>query len=358
MIRSEDDGERTNADAATADGSAGSESFDQGEADGEGDVAKRRSKNRVNARRSRERKRLMLDTLQQEHWQLHQENKRIKMDNDKLREAIETIKALQGGNSLPQQSIYSHTNKMAPMPINNNSIYNNPAPSTTNANNNSNNPPPAHACNPLLDLLAQQMWGQQSLPLANSIGAGINPMFTQLLLANVLQSAGGGFNSLVNSNMNNQQSQQIHTNTSNNNNGVTSPSFLTQQHGTSQTTTSNVSMTHQSQQQQVQQQQQQGVNGGAEGNGTNGVDPQPNLASFLQQLSSGLSNGALLNPVMTQSTGSAGGLASILQALGQQTQQQPQNLMQSQMGNSNDPTSMTMGQFQGAASGTAALGEM
>jgi hypothetical protein len=68
------------------------------------DIAKRRSKNRVNARRSRERKRLMLDTLQQEHWQLHQENKRVKTDNDKLREAITTIKSLQGNQAVPQSS--------------------------------------------------------------------------------------------------------------------------------------------------------------------------------------------------------------------------------------------------------------
>jgi bZIP transcription factor len=63
------------------------------------DKAKRRSKNRVNARRSRERKRLMMDTLQQEHWKLHVENKRIIMDNDKLRQAIATIKALRGKGS-------------------------------------------------------------------------------------------------------------------------------------------------------------------------------------------------------------------------------------------------------------------
>jgi hypothetical protein len=64
--------------------------------DGDGTItfslARRRSKNRVNARLSRERKRLVLDTLQQQHWQLHQENLRVKDENDKIREAISSIK--------------------------------------------------------------------------------------------------------------------------------------------------------------------------------------------------------------------------------------------------------------------------
>jgi hypothetical protein len=356
MIRTDDEGEPTSADAATADGSAASESCDQGDAgqDGEADVAKRRSKNRVNARRSRERKRLMLDTLQQEHWQLHQENKRIRMDNDKLREAIETIRALQGGNSLQQQSIYcnnnNNNNKMGPATMNNNGIINNTAQSTTHGNNNSNNPTPVHAGNPLLDLLAQQMWGQQSLPLANNIGAGINPMLTQLLLANVLQNAGGGFNALVHNNLNNQQPQQIHTNASSNNSNtsITNPSMVNNMQGTTQTT-HNVGMTLHS------QQQQQGVDAD---DGTNcGDSQQSNLASLLQQM---IPNGALPNPLMNQAAGSSGGLASILQALGQQSQQQPQNRMPlpSQMGNSNDPTNLSMGNYQNAASGTAALGDM
>jgi hypothetical protein len=55
-------------------------------------LARRRSKNRVNARLSRERKRLVLNTLQQEYWKLHQENMRVKGENDKIREAISSIK--------------------------------------------------------------------------------------------------------------------------------------------------------------------------------------------------------------------------------------------------------------------------
>jgi hypothetical protein len=80
------------------DGSGGGDSSGSG---GE-DVAKRRSKNRVNARRSRERKRLMLDTLQQEHWQLHQENQRIKGENTKLHEAMNTIKSLRRKKAVSQ----------------------------------------------------------------------------------------------------------------------------------------------------------------------------------------------------------------------------------------------------------------
>lgn len=60
----------------------------------DGDVANRRSKNRVNARRSRELKKHVLDNLQQSHWKLHQENRRLKVENDKIREAIGSIKAL------------------------------------------------------------------------------------------------------------------------------------------------------------------------------------------------------------------------------------------------------------------------
>ena len=75
------------------------------QSENEEDVATRRRKNRVNAQRSRERKRLVLDTLQQEHWQLHQENKRMKTENDQLREAIAAVKSAQKSSPLPQPRV-------------------------------------------------------------------------------------------------------------------------------------------------------------------------------------------------------------------------------------------------------------
>lgn len=80
------------------------------------EIAKRRSKNRVNARRSRERKRVMLDTLQQDHWQLHQENKQIKLENDELRGVIQTIKKMQRGDTdMPTAAVSGNGNLSTPI---------------------------------------------------------------------------------------------------------------------------------------------------------------------------------------------------------------------------------------------------
>ena len=83
---------------------------ESGTDESEENVAKRRSKNRVNARRSRERKRLMLDALQNDHWKLHQDNKRIKTENMNLRKAIDAVKALK-----ENQAAFSTSSNLAPM---------------------------------------------------------------------------------------------------------------------------------------------------------------------------------------------------------------------------------------------------
>ena len=69
----------------------------------------RRSKNRVNARRSRERKKLMLDTLQQEHWRLHQKKQKIQGENTKLKQAIGTLQSLLNSNDDRIRNQNSHS---------------------------------------------------------------------------------------------------------------------------------------------------------------------------------------------------------------------------------------------------------
>lgn len=146
---SDDDTTSKTSSSVTSEGGAG---------DVTEDVAKRRNKNRVNARRSRERKRVALDTLQQMHWKLHQENKRVKVENDKIRQAIASIKGFQrekatpkpahpanllagllGGGGFPMQGLQQQPVVLAP--------------------------PPRHPSgNPIIELLAQQLAMQDDFP--------------------------------------------------------------------------------------------------------------------------------------------------------------------------------------------------
>lgn len=164
--------------------------------DGPEDIAKRRSKNRINARRSRERKRLMMDTLQQEHWKLHQENKRFRMENDKMREAIAVIKAVQarGGSTLSAAPVA----EMAFPTLSNQGTSHvqtgfGEGGSTSDVNLQH---PNAAGGGPFMNLLLQHFLGQQQ-----GIGGfpgGIHPMLSQLIIAQVLQQQNqishGGFN--------------------------------------------------------------------------------------------------------------------------------------------------------------------
>jgi hypothetical protein len=153
--------------------SASKTTMSEDSSDNEVDIAKRRGKNRVNARRSRERKRVMLDTLQQEHWQLHQENKMIKSDNEKLREAIDTIKSLRRRNEAAPAQAARPTSQTALGAV--------AAP----------RPSPPQANNPFVEMLAQQVLLQAK---TGSIQANRNPasqqtdLLASLLLANALKA--------------------------------------------------------------------------------------------------------------------------------------------------------------------------
>ena len=167
------------------------------EADDE-NVVKRRSKNRVNARRSRERKRLLLDALQQEHFQLHQENKRIKMENQNLRESILLMKSLTNNNTIGiDKDSLSSSATMSQVPSS--SI---PGMFPAQANQ-----IPSQARNQLVELLTQQILLKQQ-PNMNTASLNhqiFTPGITNPLLAvgaNLGTFAGGGFlNHVPNPNM-------------------------------------------------------------------------------------------------------------------------------------------------------------
>ena len=169
------------------------------------DKAKRRSKNRVNARRSRERKRLMMDTLQQEHWKLHVENKRIIMDNDKLRQAIATIKALRGkGNTVVSVGKGAPpADTTFPSDLAHQGIANVPTSNSQEGSSetgSSMQQPNVAAGNPLLTMWLQQVFLQQQA--AGGTPGGMNPILMQLLVAQALQQQSQipqvGFNPLLN----------------------------------------------------------------------------------------------------------------------------------------------------------------
>jgi hypothetical protein len=138
----------------------------------EEDVARRRSKNRVNAKRSRERKRLVLDTLQQDYWRLQQANKKMKTDNGKLRDAINSLEALKQTNHSPpsppplppaalvQQASVASSFGVSPT-----------VPTTGGTVAQTASVPSNPARNPFVELLAQQILLQESQARMN---AGLN----------------------------------------------------------------------------------------------------------------------------------------------------------------------------------------
>lgn len=128
------------------------------------DVAKRRSKNRVNARRSRERKRLILDTLQQEHWQLHQENKRVTDENEQLREAIHTIKSLQSkSNPALPATATSNASRSRLSPVGLSGMYAPQAVASANPPPQQSAPAPAAATNNPLEQMLAQLQGKHQV---------------------------------------------------------------------------------------------------------------------------------------------------------------------------------------------------
>ena len=169
------------------------------------DVAKRRSKNRVNARRSRERKRLLMDTLQQEHWKLHQENKRIILENEKLRQTIAAVKLLRAkGTPMPCDGKGAPpADTKLPSGIAQQGTANVPShncgegSSNTGTNMQQTN---VAAANPLMSMLLQQLLLQQQAIGVTSVA--MNPIMMQLLMAQALhpqnQIVQGGFNPLLN----------------------------------------------------------------------------------------------------------------------------------------------------------------
>lgn len=127
--------------------------------DSEEDIERRRSKNRVNAKRSRERKRLVLDTLQQDYWKLQQANKRIKTDNEKLREAIKALKDMKARKIDPKPSVASvSTSLPAMLAASPSALQPAAAAAVVGASSQSS----ASGTNPIVELLAQQILLQET----------------------------------------------------------------------------------------------------------------------------------------------------------------------------------------------------
>ena len=134
--------------------------------DSEEDIERRRSKNRVNAKRSRERKRLVLDTLQQDYWKLQQANKRIKGDNEKLREAIKTLKDLKANKTDPKQAASPSVSTSLPAMLGVASPTLQPGAAAAAAAVKASPPSAATSAaplaNPIVELLAQQLLLQET----------------------------------------------------------------------------------------------------------------------------------------------------------------------------------------------------